>query len=154
MKNKYARFIIMGFALILALAGCSSAPKNEPPPPAPPPAPPPPPSFVIKDVNFAFDSDQLDPSAFVILDRAVTALKQQPDVPYRVAGFTDSIGSERYNQGLSERRAGSVSSYLVQQGVSSRQLTVRGYGETRPIASNQTPEGRAENRRVEIRPNQ
>ena len=63
-------------------------------------------------------------------------------------GHTDSTGSARHNQGLSERRAASVRDYLMAQGVSATQLTARGFGETQPIASNATAEGRAKNRRV------
>jgi outer membrane protein OmpA-like peptidoglycan-associated protein len=68
-----------------------------------------------------------------------------------IEGHTDSIGTEAYNQGLSERRAAAVKNYLVKQGVpdGSRMTTV-GYGESRPIADNKTPEGRFQNRRVEI----
>ena len=65
--------------------------------------------------------------------------------------YTDSTGSARHNLGLSERRADAVRDYLVGQGVSSSQLTAKGYGETNPIASNATAEGRAQNRRVVMR---
>ncbi len=145
------RFFVVGFAVTLALAGCSSASKNELPPPAPAPAPAP--SFIISDVSFAFDSAQLTSSADATLNQAASALQNQPNVPYLVAGHTDSVGDDAYNQLLSERRANSVASYLVQSGVSASQLSVAGYGETQPMASNDTAEGRAQNRRVEIRPN-
>lgn len=99
-----------------------------------------------------FDSAELTPSAASNLDQVASELRNQPDVAYEVAGYTDSIGNEDYNQRLSERRAIAVHDYLVQQGVPSGQLTVRGYGEENPVASNDTAEGRAQNRRVEIRP--
>jgi outer membrane protein OmpA-like peptidoglycan-associated protein len=67
-----------------------------------------------------------------------------------VGGHTDSVGSEAYNQGLSERRADAVRDYLMSKGVKASRLTARGYGESRPVASNDTEEGRAENRRVEL----
>ena len=67
-----------------------------------------------------------------------------------VAGHTDSMGSEAYNQGLSERRAQSVQDYLVSKGVKAQRLTAKGYGESMPVASNDTDAGRAENRRVEL----
>jgi len=67
-----------------------------------------------------------------------------------VAGHTDSVGTDSYNQGLSERRANAVKDYLTAQGIKASRLTARGYGESRPVASNDTDEGRAENRRVEL----
>jgi len=66
-------------------------------------------------------------------------------------GHTDSIGTERYNQGLSERRARAVRDYLVKKGINPARITTRGFGETKPIADNKTRDGRAKNRRVEIR---
>ena len=73
-------------------------------------------------------------------------------VVVEVAGHTDSVGSEEYNQGLSERRAESVQDYLVSKGVKAHRLSSKGYGEMRPVASNDTEEGRAENRRTEAKP--
>jgi OOP family OmpA-OmpF porin len=67
-----------------------------------------------------------------------------------VAGHTDSVGTDQYNQGLSERRANSVRDYLVEQGVRASRLTAVGYGENRPVATNDTADGRQENRRVEL----
>jgi OOP family OmpA-OmpF porin len=71
-------------------------------------------------------------------------------VVVEVAGHTDSVGSEEYNQGLSERRANTVRDYLASKGINASRLTARGYGEGRPVASNDTSEGRQENRRVEL----
>lgn len=162
MKTRTSTMMLFLSALALSVAGCSTAPKEQAPmpvaapapapAPAPEPPPPPPPSFVIKDVNFDFDKSTLKPAATSTLDRVADELRQQPDVRYEVAGFTDSVGSERYNQGLSERRARAVADYLMQRGVSSGQLTVRGYGESNPVASNNDATGRAANRRVEVRP--
>jgi OOP family OmpA-OmpF porin len=70
--------------------------------------------------------------------------------PVRVEGHTDSVASESYNQGLSERRARSVADWLAENGVDGDRLTTRGWGETRPVAENDTPEGRQQNRRVEL----
>ena len=67
-----------------------------------------------------------------------------------VAGHTDSIGTEEYNEGLSQRRAQSVLDYLVEQGINASRMTAKGYGESQPIASNDTSEGRAKNRRTEL----
>jgi outer membrane protein OmpA-like peptidoglycan-associated protein len=151
MKIKSIGFV--GIAVAVMLVGCATTSKTELPPPAPAPAAAPAPSFIIKDVNFATDSAQLNTTDTTILDQAANALREQPNVPYIVAGHTDSVGDAAYNQGLSERRADSVANYLVQSGVSASQLSVVGYGETQPIASNDTAAGRAQNRRVEIRPN-
>lgn len=143
-----SRVLLAGAVLALGLAGCASGPKQEAPPPAPAPAP----SYVIKGVNFEFDSAKLTPQANAILDEAAAGVKGQPSVHYEVAGHTDSVGSDKYNQGLSNRRAMSVKDALVKRGVPAQQLTTRGYGESNPIASNATAAGRAENRRVEIHP--
>ena len=160
MKRKDKVILAGAIALSLALVGCASGAKREAPPPAPAPAPvvqapaPEPQTYVFveEDLGFAFDSAELTPSETSGLDQVANELRDQPDVAYEVAGYTDSIGSEDYNQRLSERRAIAVHDYLVQQDVPSGQLTVRGYGEENPIASNDTAEGRAQNRRVEIRP--
>ena len=85
------------------------------------------------------------------LQNAVYFVKKYPGSKVRVEGYTDSTGTEDYNQALSERRAETVSSYLVKEGaVEPANVTAAGYGETNPIASNKTKEGRAKNRRVEI----
>ena len=167
MFTQTRRLLLVTAALSVALAGCSTAEKNTAPPPkpapvaapAPPPAPPPkvmaapaPIVYVIDDVNFDFDKSTLRPTAASTLDQVADDLRKQPDVDYEIAGFTDSIGSQAYNQGLSERRAGAVRDYLVGQGVGSSQLTTRGYGDSNPVESNANKEGRAKNRRVEIRP--
>ena len=82
------------------------------------------------------------------LDEVATALLTQPELNVEVQGHTDSIGTETYNLGLSERRAVAVKAYLVSRGLSATALTAKGYGKAKPIASNETAEGRAQNRRV------
>ena len=77
--------------------------------------------------------------------------RSYPKTYIDVLGHTDSDGTDAYNQALSERRASSVASYLVSRGVQSARIATRGYGETQPIASNATAEGKAANRRVEIK---
>ena len=104
----------------------------------------------LEGVNFDFDKATIRPEGKAILNGAAALLKTHDRVVVEVAGHTDSIGSEEYNQGLSERRANAVKDYLVAQGITATRLTARGYGELRPIASNDTEEGRAENRRVEL----
>jgi len=105
----------------------------------------------LKGVHFAFDKAELHPDSRVILDRAVLAFEGQPGMTVEVAGHTDSVGSEDYNQGLSERRAQEVVRYLVDRGVDPSRLEARGYGESEPRVSNDTESGRELNRRVEFR---
>jgi len=111
----------------------------------------------LKGVNFDFDKSTLRPDAVAILDEAVAILGKYPQLRVEVAGHTDSIGTEQYNQGLSERRASAVYDYLTGHGIdSSRLVGPTGYGESKPIAPNtnpdgtDNPEGRAQNRRTEL----
>lgn len=101
-------------------------------------------------VLFGFDRSDLTPNATTNLDKLVNVLQKYPDTDIEVIGHTDNKGTDEYNQGLSERRANSVSTYLRNHGVSSSRLTTKGMGETDPIATNDTEEGRAQNRRVEF----
>ena len=104
----------------------------------------------LQDVHFAFDSAQLTAEAKSILRDAVPAINANPSDRISIEGHTDSTGSDAYNSQLSQRRARSVAEYLVSQGVSGSRLNTAGKGESNPIASNDTREGRALNRRVEI----
>ncbi|AEX24924.1 OmpA family protein [Vibrio sp. EJY3] len=97
---------------------------------------------------FDFDSSELTANAE--LASLAEQLTQYPEDKVRIVGHTDSAGPEAYNQRLSERRAQSVANYLEQQGVDRTRLTVSGAGESSPVASNETAEGRAQNRRVEV----
>ncbi|MCP4006375.1 MAG: OmpA family protein [bacterium] len=106
--------------------------------------------IVLRGVNFAFDRADIRPDAQVILDAAAEVLSENPGVRVQIAGHTDSVGTEAYNQGLSERRAKSVQRYLVGKGISSGRLSSVGSGEANPVASNSTDDGRAQNRRVEL----
>lgn len=99
-------------------------------------------------ILFGYDRSDLNNSAQGNLDKLVTILKEYPDTDIEVQGHTDSRGSDTYNQTLSERRAGSVASYLRNKGVNSSRITTKGYGESAPVASNDTDESRAQNRRV------
>jgi len=105
---------------------------------------------ILEGVNFEFDSAALRPSAVEILDEAVTVLKRRNDIKVDIVGHTCNIGTDEYNQGLSERRAQAVYDYLVSHGIAAERLTTRGMGETQPAHSNDTREGRAKNRRVEM----
>ncbi|MBF8222093.1 OmpA family protein [Halomonas sp. 328] len=126
------------------------------PAPMPEPAPEPEvpefePVVLSSEVNFAFDSAELTPAARHTLDDVALRLtRSSPDVRVHIAGHTDSTGSAQYNQGLSQRRADSVRDYLISRGVEGSRLVARGFGEERPVASNATDAGRAENRRVEL----
>jgi OmpA-OmpF porin, OOP family len=104
----------------------------------------------LRDVTFEFNSSVLTANGRSVLEPAVKFLLNQPQLRAEVAGHTDSVGSDAYNLRLSRQRAESVRSYLVSRGVAAGQLTAVGYGESRPVASNQTDEGRARNRRVEL----
>jgi len=107
--------------------------------------------FELQGVNFEFDSAMLTADSTNILDEAVEMLKTHSDLMVEIAGHTDSVGSDDYNQGLSERRAQAVLDYFVSNGVNAGNLTARGYGESEPVADNGTSVGRAANRRVELR---
>lgn len=102
------------------------------------------------NVTFAFDSSNLQSQFYPVLDRVAGTLSQYNQTVIEVAGHTDSVGSEAYNQKLSEQRANSVAAYLGGHGVNQQRMMVVGAGETRPIASNDTEMGRSQNRRVEI----
>jgi OOP family OmpA-OmpF porin len=110
--------------------------------------------IVLRGVEFAFDKAELTGSGSVILDFAVEQLKRCPNVPMDIDGHTDSIGSEEYNQSLGQRRANTVKNYFVAHGVRADRINARSYGESRPVASNDTEEGRQTNRRVELKPRQ
>lgn len=125
---------------------------DEEPPPPPPEAPPVKRKLVLRGVQFAFDKATLRPEGKPILDEAAKILNENPDVRVQVQGYTDGIGSVEYNLGLSDRRAATVKDYLVGQGVAADRLTTKGFGKADPVASNETAEGRAQNRRVELVP--
>ena len=138
---------------------CRAMQKEEAPPPPPPPAPKaapaPPPApveerIVLRGVNFDFDKSEIRPDAAVILDEAASILNANPGRSVGVAGHTDSVGTDEYNQTLSESRAASVKDYLVGKGVDGSRLSTSGFGESNPIASNDTADGRSLNRRVEL----
>lgn len=102
-------------------------------------------------INFAYNSATVEPQFRTTLDKVASVLSDYNQTYIDVYGHTDSTGSDSYNQGLSERRAISVADYLSSRGVQSARMATRGFGETQPIASNETEQGRAENRRVEIK---
>ena len=105
----------------------------------------------LPGVNFQTNSDRLLPGAEQVLADAGATLRMNKDLVVEVAGHTDSDGSAAYNEGLSERRAITVHDYLISNGANPANLTVRGYGEAQPVADNATAQGKARNRRVELR---
>lgn len=108
-------------------------------------------TIVLEGVTFALDSAELDAEAQRTLQRAAEALvTERPDLRVEIRGHTDSTASESYNQDLSLRRAQAVKQRLASLGVATERMSVRGFGESQPIADNDTREGRAMNRRVEL----
>lgn len=102
------------------------------------------------NVTFAFNSSNIDPSFYPVLNDVAGVLREYNQTVVEVAGHTDNVGGDEVNQRLSEQRAGAVAQYLQAQGVQQQRLITVGGGKRYPIASNDTPEGRAANRRVEI----
>jgi OOP family OmpA-OmpF porin len=125
--------------------------KQTPPPPPVAKAPPPPRKIAeLHGPEFDFNKATLHPEGKRMVDGAVKVMKDDPAMRVSVEGHTDSIGSDAYNQRLSERRASTVRDYMVEQGVAASRITAAGFGESKPVASNKTEAGRAENRRVDI----
>ena len=105
---------------------------------------------VADSILFDYDSYELRPDARATLSELAAVFSRYTETQLRVEGHTDATGSETYNQLLSERRAESVANDLIQRGVAAARIEMHGYGKSRPVADNATPEGRQLNRRVEI----
>lgn len=143
--------------------GCSSAADGDETDPAPLCAPPKPgeavnldgcgvgDTIVLRGVNFDFDKSTLTVNARSLLDGVAGALTRRPDIKVEIGGHTDAKGSDEYNAALSDRRAKSVRTYLVEQGISGARMSSKGYGESMPVATNDSDEGRELNRRVELK---
>ncbi len=106
---------------------------------------------IVTNVNFDFDSAKIRSDSMQKLDRVVSILNDNPSVRVRVEGYTDSTGPEKYNLGLSFRRANAVRDYLSSKGVSKNRMSVVGFGEKNPLVTNKSRAGRAVNRRVEFK---
>lgn len=106
--------------------------------------------IALRNIFFAFNQSALDPKSNTELDRLVKLMKDVPGLKVEISGHTDNIGSESYNQKLSEDRAAAVVAYLSSKGVDKSRLTAKGYGSTRPVATNNNDEGRSQNRRTEF----
>jgi outer membrane protein OmpA-like peptidoglycan-associated protein len=168
--------VLFGVGFQLNFGSRTPPPVAAAPPPPPPPAPPAPPlppapkpechpptgfkvdencriiqqTLVVRAIDFEFNSAELTAPAKQTLDEIAAALASQPELDVDIKGYTDSTGSAAYNLKLSQRRAEAVKSYLASKSVNPANLTARGYGKADPIASNNTTEGRALNRRVEF----
>jgi OmpA-OmpF porin, OOP family len=105
----------------------------------------------IQGITFKLNSAEIKSSSFPVLDRAVKVLIEYPNLSIEIQGHTDNRGKDEYNLDLSQRRADAVKAYMVKKGAPEERIRARGYGMSQPIASNDTPEGQAENRRVEFR---
>jgi outer membrane protein OmpA-like peptidoglycan-associated protein len=106
---------------------------------------------ILYGIYFDFDRDVLKPESEPVLRQVLEALEASPDISVDVEGHTDAVGSDDYNRELSERRARSVVAWLVEHGIAAERLAAVGRGESEPVASNDTADGRALNRRVELR---
>ena len=106
--------------------------------------------FRLNNIFFDFDKSVLKKESFPELNRMLELMNDNPDMTFEIAGHTDWIGTDEYNFGLSQRRASAVYNYFIENGITKERLSPIGYGESRPIATNATDEGRAKNRRVEL----
>jgi len=107
-------------------------------------------SIILRNVFFDYNKATITPQSEVELERVVRILKLNPTLKIRISGHTDSDGSDEYNLKLSQQRAQSVVDYLIAKGINKERLVATGYGETRPIAPNDTPENKQLNRRTEF----
>ncbi len=106
---------------------------------------------ILKNIFFDYDKATLRPESYPELNRVVELLNQNPKIKVEISGHTDSKGSDEYNLKLSQLRAKSVVEYIISKGIPSNKLIAKGYGETQPIDTNDTEEGRQNNRRVEFK---
>lgn len=106
---------------------------------------------LMKQSLFEFNSTKIAEDNYAGLNVVADFLKENENITVRVEGHTDSVGTKAYNQGLSERRANAVADYLIAKGVSVNQVSTKGYGFSKPVASNKTAAGRAKNRRTELK---
>ncbi|NSW45430.1 MAG: OmpA family protein [Bacteroidales bacterium] len=108
-------------------------------------------TYTLKNVHFETGSATLTNDSYAALNNLYEALKAKPNLVIEIAGHTDNIGTFEHNLKLSQERANSVKKYLVSKGISDVRIVAKGYADTQPIASNNTEEGRAKNRRTEVR---
>lgn len=106
--------------------------------------------IVTHGINFDYNKATIKPESMGTLNSIVQIMKDNPDLKFEVGGHTDSDGVAAYNLTLSQQRADAVKSQLINMGIAAARFTTKGYGKTKPIANNKTPEGKANNRRVEF----
>jgi outer membrane protein OmpA-like peptidoglycan-associated protein len=104
----------------------------------------------LNNIFFETAKADLQPESFAELDRVVELLRSNPSMEIAISGHTDNVGTTSFNRDLSDARARAVMSYLIEKGIERKRLKAKGYGDSKPIASNDTEEGRQENRRVEF----
>ena len=131
-------------------ACCKGNPTAPPPPPPPPPPAPARQPISFHSVHFEFDKSNLKPESKAELDRAVKIMQDNPERSLELQGSTDSVGTDAYNMALGERRAKAVFDYLKSKGINPNRLKTVSFGESKPVASNATDAGRAQNRRVDL----
>lgn len=107
--------------------------------------------ITLKDVLFETGSAKLNPSSYKSLDELATFMKRKITMVIEIAGHTDNVGSAENNLGLSQKRAETVRNYLITKGVLPTRITAKGYGQNEPVATNDTENGRQQNRRTEVR---
>jgi len=147
---KFREWFLFQYYSVWASAECVPPPPPPPPPPVPPPAPHE--KVVLRGIHFAFNKATIRPEDMPVLDEAADTLRSNANTRVNVNGYCDAIGSENYNMRLSERRAEAVVKYLAGKGIAADRLIPQGFGKTNFVASNDTAEGRAQNRRVELIP--
>ena len=108
--------------------------------------------WVVKGINFGTDKADIRPQDHAGLGEVVVVLEKNPTLRVEIQGHTDNTGTEEYNQALSERRADAVKNYFVEKGIAKDRLSTKGFGLSQPVASNDTVEGRFQNRRVQLKP--
>ncbi len=108
-------------------------------------------TIVLENLYFDSDKSNIDSADAAIIDKWIKVLKENPEMEVMVQGHTDSNASEKYNLQLSQKRADAVVSYMVSKGIAKSRIKAKGFGESKPVASNDTKEGRAKNRRVELK---
>lgn len=108
-------------------------------------------TFVLEDCNFETGKSTLQPESFTVLDELVSYLKRKEDEKIEVGGHTDNVGKPAANMTLSQDRANTVRAYLLTKGIDPARVTAKGYGMTQPVADNKTEDGRAQNRRTEVK---
>ena len=138
------RVLLVAAALGLALPACAGAAGDDTAPVQAKPR------VILRGLDFGFDTAYIQPVSAGTLEVVAQGLKLRPDVRVRIEGHTDSVGSAPYNQGLSLERAEAVKRIMVGYGIDPRRLEAVGLDESQPIAPNDTEEGRAMNRRVEL----